>query len=291
VSAAAQPGASAGQYRATVTLPHAGAWTITVYSGFGNSNVTLLPLPAVGPGRAVAAVAAAERGRQLFVAKGCLTCHLHPEVSGSGVVKVGPDMTGRRFTGDYLQRHPADLLPPRWPGETRCPTEPLAAGNRRWPHYQRETARRRAVSSVLNGRCPGSFGPVTRDSDYAHHQSRGGRRRRHERLRPPGRPATIARDDLATLTVPPAGSPRGLARLAGLRRHAALDAAVESAAGAPLPPSSARRSGLDHRGFCAATTLTGAGGPADRVTFGTATPSRCRSRMAASTSSGRRTAS
>lgn len=108
VSATAQPGTSAGRYRATVTLPHAGAWSITIYSGFGNSNVTLMPLPAVGPGRAVAAVAAAERGRQLFVAKGCITCHVHPEVSGSGVVNVGPDLTGRRFTGDYLQRFLAD---------------------------------------------------------------------------------------------------------------------------------------------------------------------------------------
>lgn len=128
VNATAQPGASEGRYRATVTLPHAGAWTITIYSGFGNSNVTLLPLAAVGPGRAVAALAAAERGRQLFVAKGCLTCHVHPEVSGSGVVKVGPDLTGRRFTGDYLQRFLADpnIATTRGPGGSQMPNLNLA---------------------------------------------------------------------------------------------------------------------------------------------------------------------
>jgi mono/diheme cytochrome c family protein len=108
VSAAVQPGPSAGRYQASLTLPHAGAWTVTVYSGFGNNNVTLLPIPAVNPGRAAPEIAAAERGRRLFVAKGCITCHVHPEVPASGVVTVGPDLTGRRFTGDYLQRFLAD---------------------------------------------------------------------------------------------------------------------------------------------------------------------------------------
>ena len=108
VSAAVQSGPSAGRYQASLTLPHAGAWTITVHSGFGNNNVTLLPVPAVNPGRAAPEIAGAERGRRLFVAKGCITCHVHPEVPSSGVVNVGPDLTGRRFTGDYLQRFLAD---------------------------------------------------------------------------------------------------------------------------------------------------------------------------------------
>jgi cbb3-type cytochrome c oxidase subunit III len=108
VSATAQPGSSAGRYRATITLPHTGAWSLTIFSGFGNNNVTLMPLPAVNPGQPAATIAADERGRRLFVAKGCLTCHVHPEVPGSGLVQVGPDLTGRRFTGDYLQRFLAD---------------------------------------------------------------------------------------------------------------------------------------------------------------------------------------
>jgi mono/diheme cytochrome c family protein len=108
VSGSVQPGASDGRYRASLTLPHAGAWAITVYSGFGNNNVTLMPVPAVSPGRVAPEIAAAERGRRLFVAKGCITCHVHPEVPSSGVVNVGPDLTGRRFTADYLQRFLAD---------------------------------------------------------------------------------------------------------------------------------------------------------------------------------------
>jgi hypothetical protein len=108
VSAAAQPGSAAGRYTATLTLPQAGAWTITVYSGFGTSNVTLLPMPAVRAGVAAPPLSAGERGHRLFVAKGCLTCHVHPEVPASGVVNVGPDLTGRRFAADYLQRFLAD---------------------------------------------------------------------------------------------------------------------------------------------------------------------------------------
>ncbi len=66
--------------------------------------------------------------RELFVAKGCLTCHLHPEVAGSGVVKVGPDLAGRRFTGDYLQRFLADpnIATTRGPGGFEMPNLNLA---------------------------------------------------------------------------------------------------------------------------------------------------------------------
>jgi mono/diheme cytochrome c family protein len=108
VNAAAQPGSAAGDYRVSFTLPRAGLWTVTVFSGFGNNNVTLMPIPAVPSGAATPVIAGAERGRRLFVAKGCVTCHVHPDVPASGVVNVGPDLTGRRFTTDYLTRFLAD---------------------------------------------------------------------------------------------------------------------------------------------------------------------------------------
>ncbi len=102
---AAAPGREAGQYVATLTLPRAGEWTITIHSGFGNSQVTLLPLPAIVAGNAPPAPPGeSERGRRLFVAKGCLTCHVHGDVAGSGVVAVGPDLTGRRLAADYLRQ-------------------------------------------------------------------------------------------------------------------------------------------------------------------------------------------
>jgi mono/diheme cytochrome c family protein len=108
-AAVAEPGKEAGQYTARLVLPQAGEWTITIHSGFMTSRVKLLPMPVIeATAQAPAALPAAERGRRLFVAKGCVTCHLHRDVSGSGVVAVGPDLTSRRLAPEYLQRFLAD---------------------------------------------------------------------------------------------------------------------------------------------------------------------------------------
>jgi hypothetical protein len=91
---AAAAGPEAGQYTATLTLPQAGDWTITIHSGFHSSSTTLMPLKVIEPGsRPPRALPAAERGRRLFVAKGCATCHL---------AGVGPELTGRRYPAEYL---------------------------------------------------------------------------------------------------------------------------------------------------------------------------------------------
>jgi len=98
-----------GQYSARLVLPQAGEWTITIHSGFGASRVTLVPMQVIDAGaQAPAALAVADRGRRLFVAKGCLTCHLHGDVSGSGVVAVGPELTNRPLAPEYLRRFLAD---------------------------------------------------------------------------------------------------------------------------------------------------------------------------------------
>ena len=41
------PGKETGRYAATLTVQSAGSWTITIKSGFGNSELTLLPIVAV----------------------------------------------------------------------------------------------------------------------------------------------------------------------------------------------------------------------------------------------------
>ena len=98
-----------GRYTATITPPKLGDWTITVHSGFGPISVTLLPIRAVDPGTGdVPSVPQRERGRALFVAKGCLTCHVHEEVKANLWVAVGPELTGRRYPADYLKRFLAD---------------------------------------------------------------------------------------------------------------------------------------------------------------------------------------
>jgi mono/diheme cytochrome c family protein len=103
--AATASGGAAGRYTATLTLAQPGEYTITIHSGFGNSRVTLLPMRVIAVGATPpAAPTAAERGRRLFAAKGCVTCHVHADVPGSGTVAVGPDLTGKRLASEYLSQ-------------------------------------------------------------------------------------------------------------------------------------------------------------------------------------------
>jgi cytochrome c2 len=51
----------------------------------------------------------AEYGRRMFVALGCVTCHVHRAVGIKGELsRFGPDLTDRRFAADYLARFLAD---------------------------------------------------------------------------------------------------------------------------------------------------------------------------------------
>lgn len=122
----------AGHYSATLVLPESGDWTVTVYSGFGNSNLTLPPLAVVEPGTIAQPLAESERGQRLFVAKGCVTCHLHRAVEGSGQVVSGPELTerGTALTAEYLVRFLADpaIKPPTPGSDVRMPNLGLAPG-------------------------------------------------------------------------------------------------------------------------------------------------------------------
>jgi mono/diheme cytochrome c family protein len=139
-TAVAEPAREPGQYTARLALPHAGAWRITIHSGFGASQVTLLPLPVIEPGAAAPPPPAAPaRGQALFVAKGCVTCHLHRDVSGSGVVAVGPELTGRRWPAEYLQRFLLD------------PSIGPQYGTFRMPNLSLKDAEVAALIAFLNG--------------------------------------------------------------------------------------------------------------------------------------------
>lgn len=107
---AAVPGAGEGRYRAALTVPEAGSWTITIHSGFGRGRTKLLPIRAVAAGTRVAAAAVPdyERGHALFLAKGCADCHVHRAVDDEPEAAVGPELTARRFQAEYLARFLAD---------------------------------------------------------------------------------------------------------------------------------------------------------------------------------------
>lgn len=104
-----------GGYRASITVPEPGDWNITIESGFGRSGAKLLPWKAIDSTQTLPALSEPERGRQLFAAKGCVSCHVHRSVDIAGEVKdVGPDLSDRKFAADYLAKFLADpsIKPP-----------------------------------------------------------------------------------------------------------------------------------------------------------------------------------
>ncbi|MGQ0815383.1 MAG: hypothetical protein ACT4O1_13150 [Gemmatimonadota bacterium] len=95
-----------GYYTVTLNAPRAGDWKFTIHSGFraGNheSKLTLLPIRALTSAARPVAFSHEQRGIRLFVAKGCVICHMHSQVEGSGELDFGGDLTGRRFPAEYL---------------------------------------------------------------------------------------------------------------------------------------------------------------------------------------------
>jgi hypothetical protein len=109
--------AKLGGYGTKIVLPTAGEWTITIKSGFGNSDLTLLPLTVVAEGSGLTrTITDADRGGQLFTSKGCVTCHVQYE--------IGPKLDGKRFDATYISRFLADPTiapPPAKPNGMRMP--------------------------------------------------------------------------------------------------------------------------------------------------------------------------
>ena len=105
VLAHAHAGTEEGHYTATVTLPDPGEWSLTIHSGFaGHSALALLPLRVVDGTARPSPMSAEERGRQLFVAKGCVTCH---SVSGTdlpGTIRQGPPLLPHKYESGFLAR-------------------------------------------------------------------------------------------------------------------------------------------------------------------------------------------
>jgi hypothetical protein len=110
-----------GSYSATLLFPRAGEWQITVDSGYSSNGggVIRFPLTIVAEDETQPALPAAEHGRRLFVAKGCMTCHVHASALSNHPSPVGPALTGKRYPPDYLKRVLADpFFLPGTPVET-----------------------------------------------------------------------------------------------------------------------------------------------------------------------------
>jgi hypothetical protein len=115
-------------YRGTIAFPEPGVWQVVIHSGFARSRAELVPwrvVDSVTPVRGtveahlarngIAPFSEVERGRRMFVALGCVTCHMHREAGVDGeAATFGPNLSDRRFPPDYLARFLADpsIKPP-----------------------------------------------------------------------------------------------------------------------------------------------------------------------------------
>jgi hypothetical protein len=108
---------SPGVYSATFTAPVADRVFITIRSGFGPSDLRLYPQPVIARGTTRAAMAPAERGQVLFVAKGCNTCHANTDLAArpdNNTIAAGPELGGRRLAAQYViqkLKNPSQNMP------------------------------------------------------------------------------------------------------------------------------------------------------------------------------------
>lgn len=103
IRATARPGQ--GTYAATFTAPPAGPLNLTIKSGFGASNLRLYPAPVIAAGAMPPAMSPSDRGRVLFVAKGCNACHTNADLvdrPDNQQIKAGPELGGHRLARDYV---------------------------------------------------------------------------------------------------------------------------------------------------------------------------------------------
>ena len=117
IVAKAEPGSTAGRYGASFRVPDADRVTLTIKSGFGGGgwgDLTLISIPVVRSGQAHSTLALPERGRRLFVAKGCGTCHVNGDVpefaAMNRVIGVAPELTGRRLEAAYGRQRLTDPM-------------------------------------------------------------------------------------------------------------------------------------------------------------------------------------
>jgi mono/diheme cytochrome c family protein len=91
-------------------------------------------------GKEPAPLSEPERGRRLFAAKGCVTCHVHKAVHLEGELQnVGPDLTAKRFGPGYLEQFLANPA-----------IKPASNGSMQMPNPQLKTKDIAALVAFIN---------------------------------------------------------------------------------------------------------------------------------------------
>ena len=114
----AMPTSKVGTYRATLAAEGSGNAEVEIRTGFGEANLKLLPMRIAAAGTRPAPQTLQERGRHLFVAKGCISCHQHSAAPGTRPEYLtAPDLTTVRYTPEYLRAFITDptIKPPTMP--------------------------------------------------------------------------------------------------------------------------------------------------------------------------------
>ena len=83
----------------------------------------MLPLKVIAADAPVpAAMSAANRGRTLYVAKGCVTCHSHQLTRNFSGTKHAPELMEPKYSTAYLERYLADpSIKTDWKSAYRMP--------------------------------------------------------------------------------------------------------------------------------------------------------------------------
>ena len=111
----AQKGEAWGVYEATITPETPGELAITIDTDLFGVRADLRPFRVVAQGSGNVVLSDAERGRQLFMAKGCASCHAKLDddpYARFRYADFGPPLVGRAFPVDYLTmkiKNPAEL--------------------------------------------------------------------------------------------------------------------------------------------------------------------------------------
>jgi hypothetical protein len=108
-------GPKAEEFTATLSLPTAGDWTISIDAEYPGA-ATMPPITAIGPDSPMPQPGSlASRGARLFTVKGCNGCHMHPDIKDGRF--YGPELPDKRFSAEFLRRFLADPSIVPEPGE------------------------------------------------------------------------------------------------------------------------------------------------------------------------------
>jgi mono/diheme cytochrome c family protein len=91
------------EYTATLVLPRPGRWNIQIAGiGYNHSTLTELHVRALGS-PAPKPLSLAAQGKRLFVAKGCIGCHIKNGFDPNDSFDVGPNLAAKTFPEAYLK--------------------------------------------------------------------------------------------------------------------------------------------------------------------------------------------